>query len=413
MGERGVFAEHYESSEPPTVNTEAQLEKLVSSLDGSDKLCSYVSTPPPPEELWDTADMQFLEKVKCVAAIRLTAVDPKNGCFEARMKCKWSFRTLNSQDRTEVQLRVPGIRMPGLVVTVEESRIWRDLELSNERTVFWSGTSLFSLSGYEIFEMQDFPFDRQVINFELMDFVWRPHKDAATYDFSMKIVELTVHTTSMLHEWATYSAIVLPENERRLRRGPSSASRFRLSMRIERKHWYYVIQIFLVTYLITTVSCFPLAMPPTEAHVGDRLSLYGGGLLTLVAFKYSIADHLPSVPYSTFMDYYLLWQIVTLIGLSVETLISYRIVKEAAPSTSEEILEELLSNTVTGANGTSSRHMRKFDEAIVDNVENGLLVLLVVVWLCYFVYASFFKKRKPWKYIFTHQDKNEQRTSCE
>ena len=37
-----------------------------------------------------------------------------------------------------------------------------------------------------------------------------------------------------------------------------------------------------------------------------RLSVYGGGLLTLVAFKYGVMDHLPSVPYPTFTDNFLL-----------------------------------------------------------------------------------------------------------
>ena len=36
-----------------------------------------------------------------------------------------------------------------------------------------------------------------------------------------------------------------------------------------------------------------------------RLSVYGGGLLTLVAFKYGVMDHLPSVPYPTFTDNFL------------------------------------------------------------------------------------------------------------
>jgi len=329
-------------------------------------------------DLWDTDDTQFLDKVKCKAIIRLTSIDPKNGSFEARMKCSWRFRTLNSRDRTEVQLRVPGIRMPGLVVTVDESRIWRDLKKSTDRTIYWHGTSLFTITGFEIFEVHDFPFDRQVINFELLDFVWRPHKDACTYDFSMRVVYLEVDTVSMLPEWSTYSSIVTPENEAHLSRGPSNTSRFKVCLRAERKHWFYVIQVFLVTYLITTVACFPLAFPPTADHIGDRLALYGSGVLTLMAFRFTIAGHLPRVPYSTFIDYYLLWQIVTIIGLAVETLIAYRIVKSSD------------------------------SELVVDTMENVMLGVLMIVWLVYFIRAAFFKKRMEWKYVISHQDENEE-----
>jgi len=364
---------------------DASIQDVCGDEDAIGKNWKFVSSPPPPDDLWDTLDAQFLEKVKCRATIRLTSIDPKNGRFEARMKCYWSFRSLNSQDRTEVQLRVPGIRMPGMEVQVEESRIWRDMKMSNDRTIFWRGTSLFTLSGYEIFEVRDFPFDRQIINFELFEFVWRPSMDAPTYDFSMKVVDFYVECASMLPQWAPYPAIVRPENESRQLRGPTSASRFRVCLRIERKHWYYVIQVFLVTYLITTVSCFPLGMPPTEDHVGDRMSLYGGGLLTLIAFKYGIADHLPSVPYSTFTDFFLLWQIITLIGLSVETLISYRIIKD--------------EESLTGVS---------FQVTTIDYAENTILALLVIAWTAYFLYAAFFKKRQPWRDVMGSQDKNEQ-----
>merc|ERR1719221_1330925 len=97
----------------------------------------FVSTPAPPPEMWDTDNGQFLEKVKCRSMIRITKIDPKNGEFVARLKCHWTFRTANTQDRTEVHMRVPGIRMPGLLVTCEESRIWRNLMKTTEKSVHW------------------------------------------------------------------------------------------------------------------------------------------------------------------------------------------------------------------------------------------------------------------------------------
>ena len=58
--------------------------------------------------------------------------------------------------------------------------------------------------------------------------------------------------------------------------------------------------------------------------MGDRLSVYGGGLLTLVAFKYGVMDHLPSVPYPTFTDNFLMWQIVTIVLCMFESLLLWR-----------------------------------------------------------------------------------------
>merc|ERR1719424_488302 len=84
--------------------------------------------PQPPEDLWDVTDGTLLEAVRCKAFIRIAHVDPKHGTFRVRMKCIWSFRTLNSHEDTELHLRgVPGIRMPGLIEAVEESRVWKDI----------------------------------------------------------------------------------------------------------------------------------------------------------------------------------------------------------------------------------------------------------------------------------------------
>jgi len=274
---------------------------------------TWQSSPAPPPDLWDTDDSLYLEKVSCNCRIRIVEVSPKAGQYSIRMKCHWRFRTLNTADRTETHLKVPGVRMPGLIVDVDESRIWRDLEKtrSTDKTVYWRGISVFVVRGFEIFEMSDFPFDRQVINLELMEFVWRPSKDSATYDTHMNLVSFVTNTQSMLPEWTPWPAKVeMPDgalmetNDRNT--GPSFASRFHLRLRMERKHWFFVMQIFAVTFMILLISIFPLALPPTEDFVGTRLTAYATGILTLVSFKYGISAQLPRVPYSTFTDMYLL-----------------------------------------------------------------------------------------------------------
>jgi len=339
----------------------------------------YICDPMPPQDLWDLDDMKFLEKVSCRASIRILGVSPKNGSYRARMKCEWSFRTLNSGDRTDVSLWVPGIRMPGLVVVCEESRLWREMTKSTETTIFWSGTSLFSLAGYEIFEMEDFPFDRQAIDLELLEFVWRRNKDSDVFDFAMKVVSFSVQTDSYLPEWLSFPAIVRPDNEMKLDAGgPAFASRFQVVLRIQRRHWFYVVQIFLVTWLITTVSCFPLAMPPTQKHVTDRLARYLSGILTLFTFKFGITGLLPSVPYSTYLDYYMLWQVLTIVALSVETIIVYRCVEDG------DSLD------------------------FIDSVENYFMLFIMIAWMASFLYVAFCKRRRKWAWTLLNQEKNVQ-----
>jgi len=341
----------------------------------------WKSTPEPPQGLWDIDDAEVLEKVRCNAKIRIIKVDPKEGTYSLRMKCHWTFRTLNSGDRTETHLRVPGIRMPGLVVVVEESRIWRDLKKTTDKTVYWSGTSLFHISGYEIFEMTDFPFDRQLINLELLEFVWRSSKDTDTFDFSMKLVNFKLFTTSMLPNWQPFPSVIYAENETYpsdtssgVR--PTFASRFQVQLKIQRNANFHIYQTFLVTCLITAIACFPLALPPTQDFVAKRLAAYALGILTLVSYKYGIADQLPKVPYPTYADMFMLAQIVTVTAMAIECLIAYRLVNWGV------------------------------EETIVDIIEAVFLVFLLAYWLFRLLYAGMYKSkhRKEWGLVLQDQD---------
>jgi hypothetical protein len=265
-----------QSDNRPASEISTQVRRTAKVVKGDDpKLVpkqSFWSKPPPPSGLWDTDDVQYLDKVRCHAWIRMTHIDPKNGRYEGRIKCHWALRTLNSKERTEPRIRVPGLRLPRLVCAIEESRIWRHFDGDSERTVAWQGTTVLSFSGFEMFEVNEFPFDRQVINLDLFEFVWRSDKDSDQYFEAMKVVSFTTETISMLPEWDTYPAILEPKNIKRPGSGPSYATRFTVMLRLERREKYYVTQIFMVTYLILAASLLPLALAPGETFVGDRLS---------------------------------------------------------------------------------------------------------------------------------------------
>lgn len=316
--------------------------------------------------------------------MRVISVDPKQSTFTLRMKCTWRFRTLNTEDRTETHLKVPGLRMPNNIINIEESRIWRDLEKSTQKTLYWRGVSIFNIVGFEMFEMSEFPFDRQVINLELMEFVWRDAKHDDTFAFSMNVVFFRVTTESMTPEWVPFPAKVrveqLVSTGDRLE-GPTSASRFKVKLLLERKVGFFVIQIFFVTLLITLITTFPLALPAgTASHVGTRLSVYGLGILTLVAYKYGISDSLPKVPYHTYTDKYLVVQVLTIVAIAVEALVAYELVDKD--------------------------HVHP---KIVKDIEMVILVVLVCFWIGVFVYAAYFKKRTSWETVFSLQENNAQK----
>lgn len=330
------------------------------------RLQSFVSDPPPPKQLWDTDDTQYLEKVTCRCRVRLTHIDPKNGAFEGRLRCKWYFRTLKMKDRTEPRMRVPGIRIPTLVTNVEESRIWRHFEADSAKTIAWQGTSSIRFSGFELFQVKDFPFDRQVIDLHLFEFVWRVDKDADTYHEDMRIVSLDMSTSSMLPEWDTYPTVMEPCEILHAGSGPTYAARFLVTVRLQRKSSYYITHIFMVSLLITVAAILPLAIEPGDTHIGDRVLLHSSGLLTLVAFKYVASKELPSVPYPTFIDNFMDYQVWTLAAVSGEAIFSYRTV------------------------GTY------LEKSFVEALEILLLIALLCVWSLYFGYVVYGKERQTW-----------------
>mmetsp|Transcript_109200 Transcript_109200/g.307945 ORF Transcript_109200/g.307945 Transcript_109200/m.307945 type:complete len:405 (-) Transcript_109200:50-1264(-) len=323
-----------------------------------------------PVAFWGDADAVTtgLDRVACHTVVTITSVDAKQGTFKMRMVCQWAFHSNIQMGDAEVSLRgVPGIRMPGLDVVVEESRVWKDLSGTQSpgptsRIIFWRGTSIFLIGGFKKFNVKEFPFDRQIIDLQRLDFVWRSHKSDDDFYNTMKVGWLNIVAKSVLSEWDTR---IKPAKITALQTSMDGSTchrnctRFQIEIHLERIADFYVRQICFVSYMITIGTCSPLAMPPTEDHMGDRLSVYGSGLLTLVAFKYGIMEHLPSVPYSTFIDNFLLYQILTVIVCTFESLFVFRFNQY---------------------------------EFTVDMIENCLLVMVVIVWGIYLLHVAC---RKP------------------
>lgn len=352
------------------------------SFSGGSRCNEFLSRPEPPDErLWDVVDVHYLDKVRCKATVTLTSVDPRNGAFEGRLMMQWSLRTLNLHDRTEPRVRVPGVRAPKLIMDTSESRIWRKIIDDSDKSMCWEGITVLNFDGFESFEVHQFPYDRQVINLGIFEFVWRSTPDQQTYDETMKVVWLEIESKCMLQEWQTFPAIVEPKSELVAADGPSFCANFEIKLRMQRRARFYLTQIFMVTFLIMVAALLPLGMDPMS--VGDRLALHSGGLLTLVAFKYGVQHDLPVVPYSTFTSTFLTRQIVTLVLASIESLISFKIASAHERSFGDSTWD-----------ATRLRHAR---------VEETILVIVLSVWTAYLIYCMIGKQRDPWEKVLNSQ----------
>jgi len=358
----------------------------------------WVSDPPPPLDLWEkdfekTQDWHLLDRVKCHVWIELTDLDNKGGKYQGRMTIFWMFRTARLNDNHQPRMRAPGIRAQRLVTEVLESRIWRARDNSTG-TTWWKGTTIMTFEGHEIFEVRDFPFDRQVVDLDVFEFVWRSHKDSDSYEESMKVVHMSVETTSMMPEWEAMSALVNPARRREKHssrnKGPATGhgvkygGAFHLQLRLQRKPDFFIWQIFLVTYLILSASLLPLGLKPGDVHIGDRMALHAAGLLTLVSFKYSIQADLPIVPYWTFASLFLTGQIITIALVAMEGLFAYKCV-------------------------TRWGVLPKW----IDNVEDIFLCCAIAVWGGFLLHCAFFKKPKAWREVLLKAQTSSGARSCQ
>jgi hypothetical protein len=158
-----------------------------------------------------------------------------------------------------------------------------------------------------------------------------------------------------------------------------------VKLRVEHQHLFYVWQVLFPALLMILTSVTPLAMPPREDDMGDRLAVYGGGLLTLVAFKYGVADHLPSVPYATFVDTYLKWQVICVSVCALESVVSFHLILRGHDHdiNSDDVFWNL------------------------DETENLMFWLLVVGWCLYFIRLGFIMplRKLDWRDVWDRSAK--------
>ena len=75
----------------------------------------------------------------------------------------------------------------------------------------------------------------------------------------------------------------------------------KISMRVDRRGFYWVLNVFLPLGFLTLCSFGSLAITPEE-NLGDRASITLTVLLTLFAIKIAIAERIPEINYLTLLD---------------------------------------------------------------------------------------------------------------
>ena len=92
-------------------------------------------------------------------------------------------------------------------------------------------------------------------------------------------------------------------------------SRFVLAVPVRRLTGYYFWNVFFTAAVLNILCLVGFALPANRENLDARLGIVLTILLSIIAFKFSIMDRLPRIPYLTTMDTYMLFS--TLLTLVV------------------------------------------------------------------------------------------------
>ena len=172
----------------------------------------------------------------------------------------------------------------------------------------------------EILELNDFPFDYQRLNLIL------------TSNWNMTLVSLSrddleedniqTWTFTGKQEWELQphilTSISLSENEQAT--SPRRYPIYNITLHVKRKHNFYVFNMAFIMFLITALTFSSFIINAEE--VADRLHVTLTLLLTAIAFKFAVKQHIPPVAYQTLMDKYILSCLVFLFSISVQNAVA-------------------------------------------------------------------------------------------
>jgi hypothetical protein len=178
---------------------------------------------------------------------------------------------------------------------------------------------VYRLAIREVFELERFPFDRQVIKCTFQTYgvrycpwsspeddmpfgiradpIWKANDCLAEYDQSIWIID-----------WVSGEAIS-DEN-------PSS---YKLSFGLSRTSTYYLTNFVLVSYFVVGSSLSCIAVDHDD--FGSRASITFTLLLTIVALKFVMSSAIPRINYLTLFDMYNITGMLMVIAVIVENFI--------------------------------------------------------------------------------------------
>jgi hypothetical protein len=154
---------------------------------------------------------------------------------------------------------------------------------------------------FQQYDLSSFPFDDHALRIVLRipKAVDKCIMKADLTRVDGKQVDGSTMNDFQMHEWQHY-----PPQYRIVSEGEHTWKRqFHIELPVRRHYKYYVLSIYGIMCMLTTLSFLILLSPAN--NITDRLDLTFSLLVSMIAFKFVLADKVPNVNYMTRLDVYL------------------------------------------------------------------------------------------------------------
>ena len=214
------------------------------------------------------------------------------------VRLQWTDPRLAHASETPIILPLTEVWHPHLLF-VNQQKIWSSLP--EEVAVSSKGVVTYSQRVWGPFsqpmDVREFPFDHQTFEMRLASSRYRPNE--LSFKKHPDWMSLVADELS-LPDWDIISYQLDFSTYKPTSWGGESAS-VAFEFRAERYVRHYMLKVVLPLILIVMMSWIVFWIDPSQS--GVQIGVATTSMLTLIAYRFSLVDELPPVPYLTKMDY--------------------------------------------------------------------------------------------------------------
>lgn len=275
----------------------------------------------------DTHVKEELRSVGIASALGITAINDVDQNFKADFSVflYWEVNEISPSDMptrlTEKPKWVPNI----IFYNFDEITVIADEYFSKGKYIYAYINWVIRIN--EPFELQSFPFDRQLLKVQLTtnNCLLTNYDDKMGYCFEEcprvnrnggTHIAMYCLNSWTLDNYMTYSPKKVMINEM----GQDHSKMIDFIVFMTRVPDFYIYNVVLTSFLIVLCSLTVVTIPIED--FADRMSITMTMLLTTVAFRFVVVSWVPVVPYLTYLDKYNVLSISMLMVVTLENFIA-------------------------------------------------------------------------------------------